>query len=126
VTTSTSRVEVGAYAAFVAVAGWRNAIPTTALSAVSPFQKRLDRFPITEHSRFRYACPAREEHAKDGEAMSMWTGLRRPRHPRAIGAADKSADCGHGARLVRLLTFAACSNTCCGIDSGALQTMAGG
>jgi hypothetical protein len=30
--------------------------------------------------------------------MTVRTGLRRPRHPRAIGAADQIADCGHAVK----------------------------
>ena len=43
-------------------------------------------------------CAARlvpDEHRARPEAVTARAALRRPRHPPAIGAADKLADCGH-------------------------------
>ena len=47
------------------------------------------------------AAPARatwlvpDEHRARPQAVTVRAALRRPRHPRAIGAADQLADCGH-------------------------------
>jgi hypothetical protein len=40
-----------------------------------------------------------DEHGARPEAMTVRTGQRWPRHPRAIGAADQLADCGHSDRF---------------------------
>jgi hypothetical protein len=40
-----------------------------------------------------------DEQRASPEAMTARAALRRPRHPRAIGAADQIADCGHDSEV---------------------------
>ena len=53
-----------------------------------------------------------DEHRARPQAMTAQAALRWPRHPRTIGAADKSADCEHESIIHATSSNALLSVTC--------------